>query len=73
MPNLKAMQREGITFGNYYVSNSLCCPSRSSIFTGMLPHNTRVETNTRPNGGYDMYMEHGNAQQSFCVALQQAG
>src|SRR6185369_16907262 len=73
MPNLKAMQQEGVTFSHYYVSNSLCCPSRSSIFTGMLPHNTRVETNTHPNGGYDAYMEHGDAQQSFCVALQHAG
>jgi len=54
MPNLKAMQREGVTFSNYYVSNSLCCPSRSSIFTGKLPHNTGFETNTKPNGGYDV-------------------
>jgi N-acetylglucosamine-6-sulfatase len=73
MPNLKAMQREGVTFSQYYVSNSLCCPSRSSIFTGMLPHNTGVLTNTLPNGGYEVYMEHGNAQESFCVALQNAG
>lgn len=73
MPNLKAMQKEGVTFSNYYVSNSLCCPSRSSIFTGMLPHNTNVETNTLPNGGYDAYMEKGNAQNSFCVSLQAAG
>lgn len=73
MPNLKAMQREGVTFSHYYVSNSLCCPSRSSIFTGRLPHNTGVQTNTKPNGGYEVYMEQGNAQESFCVALQQAG
>ena len=73
MPNLKAMQKEGVTFSHYYVSNSLCCPSRSSIFTGMLPHNTGVETNTRPNGGYEAYMKQGNAQESFCVALQNAG
>jgi arylsulfatase A-like enzyme len=73
MPNLKAMQKEGVTFSHYFVSNSLCCPSRSSIFTGMLPHNTRVETNTQPNGGYEAYMEHGNAQESFCMALQNAG
>jgi N-acetylglucosamine-6-sulfatase len=73
MPNLKAMQKEGVTFSHYYVSNSLCCPSRSTIFTGMLPHNTGVETNTKPNGGYDAYMEHGNAQKSFSVALQDAG
>ncbi|MBK9570633.1 MAG: sulfatase [Chitinophagaceae bacterium] len=73
MPNLKAMQREGVTFSNYYVSNSLCCPSRSSIFTGMLPHNSGVQTNTKPNGGYEVYMEQGDAQKSFCVALQHAG
>ena len=73
MPNLKAMQREGVTFSHYYVSNSLCCPSRSSIFSGRLPHNTGVQTNTKPNGGYEVYMEHGNAQASFCVALQNAG
>jgi arylsulfatase A-like enzyme len=73
MPNLKAMQGEGVTFSQYYVSNSLCCPSRASIFTGMLPHNTGVQTNTRPNGGYEVFMEEGNAGESFCVALQQAG
>jgi len=73
MPNLNAMQKEGVTFNNYYVSNSLCCPSRSSIFTGMLPHNSRVETNSPPNGGYESYMDHGDAQESFCVALQEAG
>jgi len=73
MPNLKAMQKEGVTFSNYYVSNSLCCPSRSSIFTGMLPHNTGVETNTKPNGGYDAFVEKNDAQKSFCVALQNAG
>jgi len=73
MPNLKAMQKEGVTFGNYYVSNSLCCPSRSSIFTGMLPHNSGVRTNTKPDGGYEVYMEKGDAQRSFCIALQQNG
>ncbi len=73
MPNLKAMQKEGVTFGNYYVSNSLCCPSRSSIFTGMLPHNSGVRTNTKPDGGYEVYMDKGDAQLSFCVALQNSG
>jgi hypothetical protein len=39
----------------------------------LLPHNNHVETNTKPSGGYEAYMDHGNAQESFCVALQQAG
>lgn len=73
MPNLKAMQKEGVTFSNYFVSNSLCCPSRASIFTGMLPHNTGVQTNSKPDGGYEVYMEKGNAAESFCVSLQTAG
>ena len=54
MPNLKAMQKEGVTFSNYFVSNSLCCPSRASIFTGKLPHNTGVQSNTKPDGGYEV-------------------
>jgi arylsulfatase A-like enzyme len=73
MPNLKAMQKEGVTFSEYYVSNSLCCPSRSSIFTGMLPHNTGVLTNTQPNGGYEEFMQHGDDKKSFSVSLQDAG
>jgi arylsulfatase A-like enzyme len=73
MPNLKAMQKEGVTFSNYFVSNSLCCPSRSSIFTGKLPHNSGVQTNTPPNGGYQAYMQHDDAMKSFSVALQNAG
>ncbi len=73
MPNLKAMQQEGVTFSNYFVSNSLCCPSRSSIYTGMLPHNSGVQTNTNPNGGYNKFMEKDDAMKSFCVALQQKG
>jgi arylsulfatase A-like enzyme len=73
MPNLKAMQKEGVTFSEYYVSNSLCCPSRSSIFTGMLPHNTGVLTNTQPNGGYEEFMQHNDDKKSFSVSLQSAG
>ena len=65
MPNLKAMQQEGVTFSHYFVSNSLCCPSRASIFTGKLPHNNGVQTNTMPNGGYERFMENGNAEESF--------
>jgi arylsulfatase A-like enzyme len=73
MPNLKAMQKDGVTFSNYYVSNSLCCPSRATIFTGKLPHNSGVQTNTKPNGGYDAYVEFGNVQESFSTALLNAG
>jgi arylsulfatase A-like enzyme len=73
MPNLLAMQKEGTTFDKYIVSNSLCCPSRSSIFTGQFPHNSKVMTNEAPTGGYGAYMAYGNAAISFAPALQAAG
>lgn len=73
MPNLKAMQKDGVSFSNYYVSNSLCCPSRASIFTGRLPHNSKVETNNPPSGGYSAYIANGDDTENFAVALSGAG
>lgn len=69
MPNLARMRREGMTFDNYFVNNSLCCPSRATIFTGKLPHNTGVLTNTGPTGGVAAFNGKGNDQQTFGVAL----
>ena len=37
MPHVSQMQKNGVTFANYFVTDSLCCPSRSSIFTGVFP------------------------------------
>jgi N-acetylglucosamine-6-sulfatase len=45
MPHVRAMERAGLTFKNYFVSDSLCCPSRASIFTGAFPHDTGVFSN----------------------------
>ena len=45
MPHVLALERHGMTFSNYFVSDSLCCPSRASIFTGNFPHDTGVFTN----------------------------
>src|ERR1051325_763791 len=73
MPNVQMMQREGTTFSAYFVTDSLCCPSRSSIFTGKLPHDTGVFTNTPPDGGYATFNQKGNEADTFAVALQGAG
>ena len=42
MPQVQALQREGTTLRRYFVTDSLCCPSRASIFTGRYPHSTGV-------------------------------
>jgi N-acetylglucosamine-6-sulfatase len=73
MPNLLKMKSEGTTFANYFVTDSLCCPSRTSIFTGRLPHNTGVFRNIGADGGFDGFMAHGNEPLTFAVALHRAG
>jgi N-acetylglucosamine-6-sulfatase len=73
MPEVQRMKSEGLSFSNYFVSNSLCCPSRSTIFTGKFPHNTGVLGNTGPSGGLSAFESHGNEQQTFASALQNQG
>ncbi|MGI8624120.1 MAG: sulfatase family protein [Solirubrobacteraceae bacterium] len=73
MPAVRQLQRDGTTFSRYIVSDSLCCPSRASIFTGRLPHNTHVETNVAPLGGYQQFLAAGNASSTFATTLRAAG
>ena len=36
MPNLRELvQQDGITFSNSFVTTAVCCPSRSSIMSGL--------------------------------------
>jgi N-acetylglucosamine-6-sulfatase len=73
MPAVLAMQRHGTSFSHYYVVDSLCCPSRSSIFTGEYPHDDGVFTNDPPDGGYQAYQANHDAPHSFAVALKDQG
>ncbi|MBO0880351.1 MAG: sulfatase [Mycobacterium sp.] len=73
MPALQALQRRGTRFTNYTVTDSLCCPSRASIFTGQFPHNTDVVSNVAPSGGYTAFQAHQNQRHTFAVSLSRAG
>jgi arylsulfatase A-like enzyme len=73
MPQVQAMKQHGMTFTNYTVTDSLCCPSRSSLLTGNYPHDTGVFTNLAPNGGYSVFRRRGNETATFAVALHDAG
>jgi N-acetylglucosamine-6-sulfatase len=73
MPQVQTMQRHGLTFQDYFVSDSLCCPSRSSIFTGNFPHDTGVFSNVGAQGGFHVFYERGEEQSTFAVALKRAG
>ena len=43
---------EGTTFTRSFVNFSLCCPSRSTLYTGQYAHNHGVLGNGPPQGGY---------------------
>jgi N-acetylglucosamine-6-sulfatase len=73
MPHVQDLMRRGMTFNNYYVSDSLCCPSRSSIFTGEFPHNTKIFGNFGRQGGFALFHARGEERQTFNVALRRAG
>jgi len=57
MSNVGELSADGVTFDNFIVTDSQCCPSRASTMTGMYPHNTGVLTNTWPDGGYDKFAQ----------------
>jgi arylsulfatase A-like enzyme len=73
LPHVVALEKAGTTFTNYTVTDSLCCPSRSSIFSGKFPHDTGVFTNTGPDGGFNVFHSRGEENDTFATALRQAG
>jgi hypothetical protein len=73
MPHVLQMQKDGVTFNRYFVTDSLCCPSRSSIFTGRYPHNTGIYRNVGEDGGYLAFRNRGHEQSTFATALASDG
>ena len=73
LPHVKALQRRGMTFSSYFVTDSLCCPSRASLFTGGYPHTTGVFTNGGQDGGWKVFRAGGGEEQTFPKALHEAG
>lgn len=84
MPHVQQLKKQGLTFPHFYVVDSLCCPSRSSILTGEYPHDTGVFTNGKSrhrkgtasgtsDGGFDAFNAHGDQNHTFGLALQGAG
>ena len=78
MRSVQRMRKAGASYPHSFVTDSLCCVSRSSFFTGQYPHQTGVRTNTSNQGasmlgGWPAFDTHGNPERAFNVRLQQAG
>jgi len=71
MPKLKKfLIEEGTTFSNYFVTNSQCCPSGSSILRGQYVHNHDVESNS---AGFRRFYQLGNESSTMATWLKAAG
>ena len=73
MPHVEQLQAQGTTFTNYLVTDSLCCPSRASIFTGCYPHDTGIFTNGGADGGFAQFHGRGEESVTFATRLQSRG
>jgi N-acetylglucosamine-6-sulfatase len=74
MPNtLRLIAGRGMTFNRYYVSYSLCCPSRVTLLTGRYAHNHNVRGNVPPEGGYTGFSIRNADTHNIATWLQGAG
>ena len=65
---------QGMTFSKAYVPNALCCPSRTSILTGMYTHNHKVWFNENgTNGGWRGFKAQGHEGDNLATRLRGAG
>ncbi len=49
-PNMSALARQSVVFQNAYVSQPVCTPSRSTVMTGLWPHQSGCIQNNIPVG-----------------------
>ena len=65
---------QGMTFSKAYVAKPLCCPSRTSVLTGMYTHNHKVWFNSSSSeGGWQGFKKQGHEQDNLATRLNDAG
>ncbi|MBI5945058.1 MAG: sulfatase [Chloroflexi bacterium] len=74
MKNLQdLMVARGTSLDDFLITNSLCCPSRTSILRGQYTHSHQVYHNESPDGGFSKFNAVGNDESTLGVWLQSAG
>ena len=64
---------EGASFREAFTSQSLCCPSRATILTGLYAHNSGVKHTKAPDGGFIKFRDEGLEEDTIAVRLQEGG
>jgi N-acetylglucosamine-6-sulfatase len=73
-PKIKSLLIDkGVTFPNFFVDVSLCCPSRTSILCGQYAHNTGVLNNVPPTGGFQKTYRQGLEKKTIATSLKANG
>jgi arylsulfatase A-like enzyme len=67
------MTAHGTTLTKYFVTDSLCCPSRASILRGQYVHNHGVEGNLPPGGGFEHWQQLRRDQSTVATWLHDSG
>ena len=58
-PNIDSLAAEGVRFSQAYTTSPVCMPARSSLITGLYPHNHGIYTNmTNLPRGTQTYLHH---------------
>lgn len=72
-PNINRLATQGIRFANSYVTQASCSPSRSSIYTGLYPHQTGFfPPDNNPVGQIGLaYPGSGYAMDARVITMQQ--
>lgn len=74
MPNVKSLlAAQGVTFSNFFVNVSLCCPSRANILRGQYAHNSQILTNRPPTGGFETFYKLGEENSTVAPWLHAGG
>lgn len=73
VPRLAALKDAGTTLTNFVVTDSLCCPSRTSLMRSQFVHNHRVISNVPPVGGWSKFYARNLQNDCLPTWLQSAG
>ena len=74
IPNVKKyLGDDGVSFENYLVNVSLCCPSRASTLLGQYAQNTHIKQNRPPEGGFETFIALNLEEYTIALSLQKAG